>query len=129
MATKNAQPVHRRSDRFHPMIYKAMVVLALLLVVAAWGFFQHGDPTALLLAVVTIFFVVALGIPILLWRIWDRNAHAARPARSYRDWASGEFGIWQDHVKGRSATIEALLPIAAVAIGMVAFAIVLHFAV
>jgi hypothetical protein len=40
---------------------------------------------------------------------------------------AGDFDTWQDRVKGRNAAVEILLPMAAIAIGMTAFAIVLYF--
>ena len=46
---------------------------------------------------------------------------------SLREWMTRDFDTWQDRVKGRNAAVEVLLPMAAIAIGMTAFAIVLHF--
>jgi hypothetical protein len=40
---------------------------------------------------------------------------------------AGDFDTWQDRVRGRNAAVEVLLPMAAIAIGMTAFGIVLHF--
>ena len=48
---------------------------------------------------------------------------------SFREWAAGEFDTWQDRVQGANAAVEILLPIAALAIGMTAFAIVFNFTV
>ena len=41
--------------------------------------------------------------------------------------ASGEFDTWQGRRKAAGAAVEILLPIAAVAFGITAFGIVLHF--
>jgi ABC transporter substrate binding protein len=59
-------------------------------------------------------------IPALLWLTWRRNADGARDDNhlSFRDWAAGEFKTGTDSVKGANATVEILLPIAAVAVGM-----------
>ena len=46
----------------------------------------------------------------------------------FRDWASGQFETWQERVKGANAAVEILLPVAAAAVGMTAFAIVFHYA-
>jgi len=46
---------------------------------------------------------------------------------SFQEWMTGDFDTWQDRVKGRNAAVEVLLPMAAIAIGMTAFAIVLYF--
>ena len=41
---------------------------------------------------------------------------------SFRDLASGNFRTWQGDLKASSAAVQILLPIAAVAFGMTAFA-------
>jgi hypothetical protein len=41
---------------------------------------------------------------------------------------AGDFVTWQDRLKGANAAIEILLPLAAVAFGMTALGIALHFA-
>jgi hypothetical protein len=45
----------------------------------------------------------------------------------FSDWAAGQFETWQDRVKGANAAAEIILPIAAAAVGMTAFAIVFHY--
>jgi hypothetical protein len=54
----------------------------------------------------------------------DERSSAKTP---FREWMEGDFDTWQDRVKGRNAAVEVLLPMGAIAIGMTAFAIVLHF--
>ena len=112
-------------------VFKAMLVLAGLFVLAAWGF-SGGGATDVVLAIVSYVVAVYAGLMTLLWL--TRRRHP-RP-----DLGDGQkldlFGQWtRRHVEtstgpvpGSLATIETLLPIAAVAIGMVAFAVVLHFA-
>jgi hypothetical protein len=119
------------SDRLHPIVYMVMVGLVLWLVLSVWGFADDGY-AEYLLAVVSGFVFVVVAIPCILWWVWRNNkaADAAQVAQndaSFRDWAAGEFATWQDRVKGTNAAIEALLPIAAAAFGMTAFAIVLQF--
>lgn len=61
------------------------------------------------------------------WRVWrhNRGTDIGRKAReNFRDWAHRDFDIGQGHVSGSEAAIEILLPIAAVAFGMTAFAII-----
>jgi hypothetical protein len=50
------------------------------------------------------------------------------PADPFGNWTKREVEISTGRVRGTLATMEILLPIAAVAVGMVAFALVLHFA-
>ena len=92
---------------------------------SAWKFV--GNPYAgYLIAVVIAFVGLALLLPYLLWRQWHRHSVNADTdtKETFGDWASGEFLIWQDRVKGSDAAIQVLLPIMAVAFGMAAFAIV-----
>jgi hypothetical protein len=119
------------SNRLHGLVYVAMIGFASLLTLSAWGFAGDGYEN-LLLAVVTGLVIVAVGLPCTLWRVGrkKREAGAASGKRqSFRDWAEGEFDTWQGRLKARTAAIEVLLPLAAVAFGMMAFAIVLHFVV
>jgi hypothetical protein len=122
---------HKRpvSKHLHPFVYLVIVGLALWLALSVWGFAEdrYAD---YLLAVVSGFVFIAVAIPAILWWMVRKNqgADAARAKdESFRDWASGEFDTWQDRVKGMNAAIEILLPIAAVAFGMTAFAIVMYF--
>jgi hypothetical protein len=116
----------RVSDQLHPWIYRTIVALSLLLVLSAWGFFGSGN-SGLALAVVSAFIFIAIALPVLLWRIWDGH----RPDRSdpvpFATWRWLDLEISEGRVKGAEATVEVLLPIAAVAFGMAVFALILHF--
>jgi hypothetical protein len=117
------------SDQLHPLVYMAIIGLALWFVLSAWGFASDGY-TDYLLAVVSGFIVIAVGIPLVLSRIGrkhQRPKQAKERSESLGEWAAGEFDTWQDRVKGTNAAVEVLLPIAAVPFGMTAFGIVLHF--
>ena len=113
-------------DGLHPVVWRAIVALALWLVVSAWVFFGGADYDGITLAVVTGLFVVAIGIPVLLWRTWQRRADHSEdaPTPSFRDWRSGEFATWTGRHAASGAAIETLLPIAAVAFGMTAIGLV-----
>jgi hypothetical protein len=118
------------SDQLHPLIYKAIVGLVLWFVVSAWAFFGDGEYMGLLLAVVSGFFFMAVAIPCALSLIWQKyQGSDVRRGEgiSLRDWASGDFDTWQGRRKAADAAVEILLPIAAVAFGITAFGIVLHF--
>jgi hypothetical protein len=115
------------SDYLHPLVYKALVGLALWYVLAIWlGFGGYGYTDYLLVVVTGLFFFSVL-LPAALWRIW-RSHHDPHSStrQSFRNWAAGDFNIWQDRTTGATAAIEILLPIAAVALGMTALIIAAH---
>jgi len=123
----------RRSavSRLHPLVYKTIAALAFLFVAAAWGF-AGSRYTGYLLAVVSGFFLLAVALPWVLWRIWSRRSQGndGENAQSrLRFWSNSDFETWTGKMRGRAALVEALLPIAAVALGMIAFAVALHIAV
>jgi hypothetical protein len=119
------RPSRTVSDQLHPLVWMAIVGLALWFVLSVWGFAGDGY-TDYLLAVVSGFVFVAVTIPYLLWRVVRRGQRpdAAAPPISFRDWSSGEFATGQDRVRGTNAAVEILMPIAAAAFGMTAFGIV-----
>ena len=90
----------------------------------------HGSGYAeVSLTVVTGFFAVVMGIPFVLWRVWLSNRDpVAEPDKRmpFADWMSGTFETWQGRMKGANAAVEIILPIAAAAVGMTAFAIIFH---
>jgi hypothetical protein len=112
---------------FHSGVYKIMAGLALWFVLGAW-IFAGGGVTDLVLTVVTLFVLVAVGIPLLLGLTQrarrDRDEHGTQ----FGDWVSREVHIHTGPLSGLSATIETTIPIAAVAIGMTVFGVVVHFA-
>ena len=127
----NDRPI---SGAFHPRVYGLMAGLALWFVLSSWAF-AGGGATDLVLVMVTFIFLIGVGIPSLLSRI--RHAHRSeRPnddeSTTGRDivfgnWAEDDVDLMTGPAKGRLVTVEAVLPIAAVAFGMTAFALVLHF--
>ncbi len=130
-------PVKRdeQATDFHPFIYKIAIALVALFVVAAWATFARQGDTGENLMMVTLLLFVAVMIPYLMWLSWKHQqspkATLGGPV-SFRDWAKGPVDVWQSRMRGQDAAINALLPIAAVAIGLVllgiAFDIVRHFA-
>lgn len=121
-----------RSAGFHPGVYKAIALLGALYVVAAWGFAGRGI-TDMLLMVVTGFFLVSIGLVALLGltrRRHPRDDWGDRESRrdSFDNWVGRDVETSTGPLRGSIATIETLLLIAAVAVGMVAFAVVVHFA-
>jgi hypothetical protein len=113
-------------DHVHPLVYLAIIGLALWFVLSAWSFAADGY-TDWLLVVVSGFILVAVAIPSVLLLVWRNHREPGEDAGQHerlRDWAAGDLDTWQDRVKGSNAAVEMLLPIAAVAFGMTAFGIV-----
>lgn len=115
------------STRLHPLVYMAMASLALWLIISVWGFASDGYADWLL-AVVSGFICIVVTLLFVLSRVGSHDPGAGkskvRKAANFHDWAGGEFSTWQDKIRGRNAAIEILLPLAAVAFGMTAIAIV-----
>jgi hypothetical protein len=130
MSSEHAPHGHSVSGAFHPLVYKVLAGLALWFVLSAWGF-AGGGHTDFVLGVVTLFFLVSVGLPgALALTRRSRRAHSSAESEEVFDgWARREIDLFTGPAKGRLAAIEAALPIAAVAFGMTAFALVVHFAV
>lgn len=121
-------------SRLHPSIYKAIVGFWLWFLFAIWGF-AGSSHIGLLLAVITGFFLVAMGLPWLIFRN-RRGGQAgyqgkaeAEQTTGLRSWSGKEFDTWTGRVQGKFAAVEALLLPAAAAVMMTAFAIMFHIAV
>src|SRR4051812_29349658 len=124
------EPTTQRVVRdLHPAVYMTLVGLTLWLGLAIWGYGQ----TDYLLAIVSGFLFIAVAIPstlaLMVYRQKNSAERKSSGEASLQEWMTGSFDTWQDRVKGRNAAVEVLLPMAAIAVGMTAFAIVLHFAV
>src|SRR5262245_2031237 len=107
--TENSQPHednprHNRavSDELHPAVYVGMVCLGVWYVVSAWLGFSSDSYTAYVLVVVSGLFLIAIMIPCALWlasrkgRAPDASGHSSG---AIRNWASGDFKIWQGQLK------------------------------
>jgi hypothetical protein len=117
------------SDQLPAIVYKAAAGSVVIFVLLAWLFFGEWAHMGLMLAVVSVLFLMALAIPFALWLAWrkqqDADSAQGEPA-ALREWAAGEFDTWQGRLKGANAAIEILLPIAATAVGMLAIGIVFY---
>jgi hypothetical protein len=77
--------------------------------------------------VASLFVFGSLALPLIAWGVWRHNRKPGggrEGQEDFRDWAVGDLDIQPGRVSATTATIEILLPIAAVAFGMTAFAIV-----
>ncbi len=121
---RHNRPLH---EELHPLVYRAMVGLTIWLVLSIWVFFDSRAYVGLMLAMITVFFLIIVGIPTLIWLTWRRNTPTPdESAESIRDWLSEEFGTWTGALTGREAAIQILLPLAAVSIGMTIFGLVFY---
>jgi hypothetical protein len=129
-------PQRRRRGRLQaPCTWESTLIIGFTawFALAVWGF-AGGGITDYLLAIVSGFMLMAVGLPLIIAHVWrkhrpadDAAADADAPL-SFRDWAAADFGIWDGRLRGAQAAILIALPIAAAAIGMTAFAIVFHVA-
>jgi hypothetical protein len=130
IVTQPLEPVaHQKQGlvSLHPTIYRIFMLLAAVFVLAAWSFFGAGQYSAIVLAVVTLFFVFSIGVVGDLAHIW-RDHHDLRedpgaPTDSFRHWLHSDVTIQGSTISGKQAATMAALPVAAVAVAMVAIAI------
>lgn len=115
-----------RADRvtthLHPAVYRGILVLALLLIVGAWGFVVQGAYAAVAMTVVSGFVLLSVLIPWRLRRMAQEHEGAnlrRGKAWSFSRWLAADFETWQYRLSGRDAAITVLLPFAAAAIGMI----------
>ncbi|MDE5441690.1 hypothetical protein GWG65_09565 [Bradyrhizobium sp. CSA207] len=126
LAQRREHSLETRSE-FHPLVYKAAIGFVALFVIAAWVAFDRRSDIELPLAMVSVLLLVAVFLPYLLWRTW-RAAQARPPTlrtnRGFRKWMKGSTQVWQSRLKNSDAAIDMLLPLAAVALGLIALGIV-----
>ncbi|MGH6923048.1 MAG: hypothetical protein ACRED5_04690 [Propylenella sp.] len=116
------------STNLHPAVYKAMLALALWLVLSIWWGFVGGGESGLEIAIATVFIIISVGLPLVALRTWWKSRRRTeRSNASFQDWAAGDFETGQGRLPAVEAAVQALLPIAAVAFGMTIFGIVGHF--
>ena len=123
---------NRPNDELHPLIYQSLIGLTIWLVLSVWGLFSRGAYEGLTLSVITLFFVILVGIPVLLWLTWRRNIDPNEQhihTAPFGEWISRPFETWTGGISGREAAVQILLPIAAVAFGMTIFGLAFLFAV
>jgi len=125
------QPSDNLARRLHPAIYLAIAGLAVLFIASAATFVAPND-SYYVIAIACAFILAAIGLPFQLWRV-QRHGHDPRDTslshRTLWGWLNADLDVWQTRVKGRDAAAAILLPIAAVSIGLLCLAIVLHFVV
>jgi hypothetical protein len=115
----------------HPRVYTVLIGLALWMALWVWSFVGGGE-TDYILFIVTGFIVVVVALQLVLMRVRradkpvdaDNGADdSSDGALSFQQWARGEFETERGRLRAAEAALLILLPIAAAAIGMMAFGI------
>ncbi|MGH7000879.1 MAG: hypothetical protein ACREEA_05175 [Stellaceae bacterium] len=116
------------TDSLHPLIYRVMIGLGVVLWLGIHGFVGGNQANdGLVLVAASLFVIAAVAIQLVMSRIMRRRrAAGAIRSERFRDWLSEEFQLWHDHLKGGDAAFAILLPLVAVSVSMVIFAIELH---
>ncbi len=132
MTTQSLPVRHNRptNDELHPVVYRSIIGLTIWMVLSIIVLFHRGAYAGLDVAVITFFFLILVGIPLLLWTSWRHNTDPNEQhgyIAPFREWAAQSFETWTGGLSGRAATVQILLPIAAVAIGMTIFGLVYLF--
>ncbi|MGA7972247.1 MAG: hypothetical protein WCA36_05525 [Pseudolabrys sp.] len=124
---RHNQPIH---DELHPLVYKALAGLTVWLVLSIWVLFSGAHYIGLILAMITVFFIVLTGILTLIAITWRRRAaHADHPPEeTFHVWAGQQFRTWTGDLAGHAAAAQILLPIAAVAFSMTIFGLIYNLA-
>jgi len=124
------RPTSVVSDQLHPLVYGAMAGLVLCLGLGIVGIAVPGTAGLVFSALAGGGFVT-ITVLLLVRRCWSSfEIHPRlRAPTSFSDWVSGDFDAWDTRLKGSNAAILALLQIAAIALGMDAFALAWHLAV
>jgi hypothetical protein len=118
----------RRTDLMHPMVFRVVLALAALLIVSVWWGFSGPGYQGLTLMVVTLLVVVTVVLSSVLRHIARRRGGTGG-APGLKRWLGGVFVSNSGQEPARDAALELLLPILAVSVGMLVFAIVLRVAV
>ena len=114
-------------DQLHPKVYGAAVGLVAWFALMAWVLFDRSNDVSLSLGFVTLLFVMAVGLPWILSRLWRRHRMSNEPPHgpiSLRDWKAGDFVVWGARLHGSHAVIDVLLPLMSVSFGLTAIGIV-----
>ncbi len=121
----------KASRELHPVIYKGIIALALWLMASIWSLARSSEADFVLVVVSGFIFFTVL-VPATLWWTWRRHQPRSGDGEGeepFQSWISRPFEMWQGRTSGADAAVEILLPIAAVAFGMTALALVQHFVV
>jgi hypothetical protein len=129
MTTQTDRNAGQTTTQVHPLVYRSMLGLAILMTLATWGFYAPDHYLGLILGVVSAFVFLVLTLATMLSRMsWKYKSKASRQdGASAGGWLNRQFQTWQYSIKGSEAATNMLLPIAAVALGMVILTVEFSF--
>jgi hypothetical protein len=112
-------------------VYTVLIGLAAWMALWVWSFVGSGEVDYLLF-IVTGFIAMVVGLQLVLMRVRRADKVAGgtpadENALSFADWARREFETERGRLRAGEAALLILLPIAAAAIGMMAFGIEFQF--
>jgi len=83
-----------------------MIDLTIWLVLSVWALLSRGAYEGVTLSIITRFFVVLVGIFVVLWLTWRRNTDPNEQhenVASYHEWSSGCFETWTGGISTRAS--------------------------
>jgi hypothetical protein len=100
-------------------------------VLSIWVLCRHGAYVGSNMTMITVFFVIILGIPTLIRLSWrhDSDPNAQGRAENYSNWTIHLFFDLIENLPSRAAAAQILLPSVAVASGMTIFGLMYFFSV
>ena len=125
-------PSPERANRgLHPVVYRILVGVAVIWVLAAWILFSGSGYTGITLGVVTLFTIVIVVIPLALRGLWLSHPESHRQdgrTDSFRGWLGRDFDTWQSRISTRDALAGMLIPFGAVVLGAILIGIAFDIA-
>jgi hypothetical protein len=120
-------PANETYTQLHSTVPKIAAGFVTWFVLMAWLFFDRQGPIGLLLAFVTVLFLVAglcFSASFLVW-FRHRPGYESHPSEvPFRDWVTGKFAVWGSQQSAGQAATEILLPMAAAAFGITAMGLI-----
>jgi hypothetical protein len=115
------------TSALHSWVYTALIGLALWMVLWAWSFLGNGEVDYILF-IVSGFICTVVGLQLVLMRVRRADKMIGGDTRqnsaaSFRQWTRALFVAERSRMRAGEAALLILLPIAAAAIGMMAFGI------
>lgn len=115
------------ASRIHPAIYRLMIAAALLYALSALLGFERAGDDRLMLGIVFLFFFGVVLLALSAQRQWRNHPLGQRPREQMHSlsyWLDHGLNTFTGHVGARRASVEIMLPLAAVSVGLFLLAII-----